>query len=56
MGGVENGAAEEDWCWDLNPGTAAMLRGTHAALEREGEPHGFGAPFAMQFRKLESKM
>ena len=26
MGGVGNGAAEEDWNWDLNPGTAAMLR------------------------------
>ena len=25
MGGVGNGAAEEDWCWDLNPGAAAML-------------------------------
>ena len=24
MGGVGNGAAEEDWCWDLNPGTAAI--------------------------------
>ena len=24
MGGVENGAAEEDWLWDLNPGVAAM--------------------------------
>ena len=26
--------------------------GSHA----EGEPHSFGAPFATQFRKLESKM
>ena len=24
MGGVGNGAAEEDWCWDLNPGAATM--------------------------------
>ena len=24
VGGVGNGAAEEDWCWDLNPGLAAM--------------------------------
>ena len=24
MGGVRNGDAEEDWCWDLNPGGAAM--------------------------------
>ena len=23
MGGVRNGAAEEDWRWDLNPGMAA---------------------------------
>ena len=23
--GVRNGAAEEDWHWDLNPGAAAML-------------------------------
>ena len=30
--------------------------GTHAALVTEGEPRSFGAPFAMQFRKLESKM
>ena len=28
--GVSNGAAEEDWCWDLNPGAAAILRrGSH---------------------------
>ena len=45
MGGAGNGAAEEDWCWDLNPGTAAIgplllgprgigcLFGDHAALE-----------------------
>ena len=25
MGGVGNGAAEEDWHWDLNPGEAAIL-------------------------------
>ena len=24
VGGVGNGAAEEDWRWDLNPGTAVM--------------------------------
>ena len=24
VGAVGNGAAEEDWCWDLNPGVAAM--------------------------------
>ena len=32
VGGVGNGAAEEDWCWDLNPGVAAI----------EGSPCGFG--------------
>ena len=26
MGGAGNGAAEEGWCWDLNPGTAATWR------------------------------
>ena len=25
VGGVRNGAAEEDWSWDLNPGAAATL-------------------------------
>ena len=34
MGEVGNGAAEEDWCWDLNSGAAA-LRGFLG-------PHGFG--------------
>ena len=24
VGGVSNGGAEEDWRWDLNPGSAAM--------------------------------
>ena len=28
VGGVGNRAAEEDWRWDLNPGTAAMTRRT----------------------------
>ena len=26
VGGARNGAAEEDWCWDLNPGVAAIWR------------------------------
>ena len=50
VGRVGNGAAEEDWCWDLNPGTAAIQeRGSHrfgregredrAALAEWG-PHG----------------
>ena len=34
MGGVGNGAAEEDWCWDLNLGLAA--------LQSFGGPWGFG--------------
>ena len=25
VGGVGNGAAEEDWRWDLNPGAAAAM-------------------------------
>ena len=41
VGGAGNGAAEEDWRWDLSPGTAAIWRlflrphtfgGGHAAL------------------------
>ena len=47
MGGVGSGAAEEDWHGDLNPGTAAM-QGREAC--------DFGAPFATQLRKVESKM
>ena len=34
-----NGAAEEDWRWDLNPGTAAMLGEDHRALVEKGEDH-----------------
>ena len=65
MRGVRNGAAKEDWHWDLNPGTAALEREGHTVLgeKREDhaalvrlEPRGFGAPFATQLRKLESKM
>ena len=65
MGGVGNGATEEDSHWDLNPGAAAMLGWGHTALARKvrtirllakkGEPLGFGVPFAMQLRKPESK-
>ena len=36
MGGVRNGAAEEDWCWDLNPGEAAMPGEGHEALAERG--------------------
>ena len=35
--GVGNGAAEEDWHWDLNPGEAAIQREDHVALEEKGE-------------------
>ena len=34
VGGVRNGAAEEDWCWDLSPGVAAIP---------ERGPWGFGS-------------
>ena len=40
MGGVRNGDAEEDWCWDLNPGSAAIPGGeNHVALAEWG-PRG----------------
>ena len=49
--GVSNGAAEEDWRWDLNPGmTAIPERGPHGFGGEGGEnhvalaewgPHGF---------------
>ena len=32
MGGVRNGAAEEDWRWDLNPGVAVTKKGDHMAF------------------------
>ena len=38
VGGVGNGAAEEDWRWDLNPGTAAIPeREDYSALAEKGE-------------------
>ena len=43
MGGVRNGAAEEDWHWDLNPGAAAMPGEDHAALGCSHLPHGLGS-------------
>ena len=52
MGGVGNGAAEEDWRWDLNPGTEAMQGGgprglgesqDHMALGCSLLPHGLGS-------------
>ena len=52
VGGVGNGAAEEDWCWDLKPRQAAVPergprgfggegREDHAALAEWG-PRSFG--------------
>ena len=43
MGRVRNGAAEEDWLWDLNPGAAAMPGEDHAALECSLLPRGLGS-------------
>ena len=62
MGGVGNGAAEEDSHRDLNSGMAAMQIGTTQFWQGVephifwGELHSFGAPFTMKLRKLESKM
>ena len=36
---MENGAAEEHWRWDLNPGVAAIQREDHRALA-EWSPRG----------------
>ena len=38
MGGVGNGAAEEDWRWNLNTGTTATLGENHEALAEWGPP------------------
>ena len=35
VGGVGNGVAEADSCWDLNPGAAAMLDIKHTVLGAE---------------------
>ena len=55
MGKVGNGAAEEDWCWDLNSGAAA-LRGfleSHSFGE-SGDHAALGCSlFAMWLRKQE---
>ena len=39
MGGVRNGAAKEDGCWDLNPGAAAVETEDHAVLKEKREDH-----------------
>ena len=36
MGGVGNGATEEDWHWDLNPGAAAIGKGRPRSSEGKG--------------------
>ena len=44
MGRVRDGAAREDWCWDLNPGMAAVLEGwDQAALGCSLLPCGLGS-------------
>ena len=52
MGGVGNRDAEEDSRRDLNPGTA-LVGWNHAVLL---ETCGLGVPFAMELRKLESRV
>ena len=38
VGGVGNGAAEEDWYWDLNPGAVAIPEGEdHTVLAERRE-------------------
>ena len=39
MGGVGNGAAGEDWHWDLNRGAAAIPGEDHEVLGEKGEDH-----------------
>ena len=39
MGGVGNGAAEEDWHWDLNLGAAAIEGENHEVLRGKEEDH-----------------
>ena len=42
MGGVGNGAAEEDLCWDLNLGAVAIGTEDHAVLEEKEDHVVFG--------------
>ena len=39
VGGVGNGAAEEDWHWGLNPGMAAIPEGGSCSFGRVGWDH-----------------
>ena len=45
MGGVGNGAAEEDWHRDLNPGAAARPKGGPRSFGRVGTPWRFVKEF-----------
>ena len=53
MGGVGNGAAEENWPWDLNPGAAAMPDWDHLALARVNTIRLSVLPFTTWLRKQE---
>ena len=54
VGGVGNGAAEEDWHWDLNPGVAAIPKRTMQLWWSRLGLCSFGVlPFAMWFRQQE---
>ena len=48
MGGVGNGAAEEDWHGDLNPGTAAIPGGEDHAALAEWDPMAATQPVVMR--------
>ena len=39
MGAVGNGAAEEDWHWDLNLGIAAVGTEDHTVLKKRKEDY-----------------
>ena len=49
VGGAGNGAAEEDWRWDLNPGAVAiwhLFSGTHSFSRELGPSSLEVLPFA----------
>ena len=43
VGGVRNGAAEEDWCRDLNPDVAATGQRGSCSFGGEGKREDHGA-------------
>ena len=53
MGGVGNGAAEENWLWDLNSGLAAMqgFLGDRAALGYSLLPRELGCRRDFSWKK-----